>query len=124
MSPRSEEFMAEARERLAVARIALEHGYSSSAINPAYYAMLSAARAALSEEDLYAKTHSGTWTLFRETFVASDRFDHTLTTAAEKTHKLRLDADYEAVRVPTADAEAVVALAARFVAAIEELYPD
>jgi uncharacterized protein (UPF0332 family) len=116
--------MEEARERLASARLTLDAGHPSSAINPAYFAMLSAARAALSEEDLYAKTHSGTWSLFREAFVASGRVDHELASAAEQTHRLRLDADYEAVRVPSADAEAVVDLAARFVAAIEALYAD
>lgn len=46
--------MAGARERLASARLALDADY--------------AARAALSEDDRYAKTHSGTWSLFREVF--------------------------------------------------------
>ncbi len=36
--------------------------------------MLYAARAALSEEDLYAKTHSGSWTLFNDAFVRTSRF--------------------------------------------------
>jgi uncharacterized protein (UPF0332 family) len=54
-------------------------------VSAAYYAMLYAARAALSEQDRYAKTHSGTWTLFRETFVRDGRFDPALARAADQT---------------------------------------
>ncbi len=75
MSPRSEEFMAMARDRLGAARAALEAGFSSNAASAAYFAMLYAARAALSEEEQSAKTHRGTWQLFRETFVDTGRFD-------------------------------------------------
>ncbi|MGH3031399.1 MAG: HEPN domain-containing protein [Gaiellaceae bacterium] len=71
MSPRSEEFMAMARDRLALARTALDAGFPSGAVSAAYYAMLSAARAALSEEERLAKTHSGAWSLFHESFVAT-----------------------------------------------------
>jgi len=122
MSPRSEEFMAEARERLAVAGAALETGAFSAAVSLAYYAMLNAARAALSEEDLYAKTHAGTWHLFREAFVESERFDTALAGRAEKTQQLRLGADYEAQRVEPEDARGAVTLAEEFVAAIDALY--
>ena len=51
MSPRSEEFMAVARERAALAATALGAGSPGGAVSAAYYAMLYAARAALSEED-------------------------------------------------------------------------
>jgi predicted nucleotidyltransferase len=47
VSPRSEEFMATARERLTLARTALDAGLHGSSASAAYYAMLSAARAAL-----------------------------------------------------------------------------
>lgn len=124
MSPRSEEFIAEARERLRVARAAVESEAFSAAASLAYYAMLNAARAALSEEDRYAKTHSGTWHLFREAFVGSGRFDATLASRAERTQELRLGADYEAQHVAAEDAEDTVDLAERFVAAVEALYPD
>lgn len=116
--------MAEALERLAVARTALQTEAPSAAVSLAYYAMLNAARAALSEEDLYAKTHSGTWHLFRETFVKSARFDTGLARRAEKTQELRLGADYEAQHVEPQDAADAVELAEEFVAAIEALYPD
>jgi predicted nucleotidyltransferase len=75
MSPRSKEFMDGARERLAAARTNLDANLPYVAVGLAYYAMLYAARAALSEEDRYAKTHSGTWTLFRELFVQTGGVD-------------------------------------------------
>ena len=40
MSPRSEEFMAMARERLGLARTALVASFHSGAASAAYYAML------------------------------------------------------------------------------------
>ena len=63
MSPRSEEFIEQARERLADAQKILGLVHPAVAANTAYYAMLNAARAALSERGEHAKTHSGTWTL-------------------------------------------------------------
>ncbi|MGH2963249.1 MAG: HEPN domain-containing protein [Solirubrobacterales bacterium] len=65
MSPRSAEFLAEARKRLRTARAALGVRDPAGAVSAAYYAMLYAVRAALSEEDRYAKTHAGTWGEFR-----------------------------------------------------------
>ncbi len=124
MSPRSEEFMAAAREWLAGSRATLASGFPPGAVSLGYYAMLYAARAALSEEDRYAKTHSGTWQLFRETFVAIGRFDEALFERAQATLPLRMAADYEARRVAHDEAEEVVELAGRFLEAIEALYPD
>lgn len=99
MSPRSAELMAAGRDRLAAARASLEASFSSNAASAAYYAMLYAARAALSEEERYAKSHSGTWTLFRDTFVLAGRFDEALFSEAHGAQKLREAADYEALAV-------------------------
>jgi uncharacterized protein (UPF0332 family) len=66
MSPRSEEFIDQARDRAALAREALASGHLAGAVSAAYYAMLYAARAALSESDEHARTHRGAWHLFRE----------------------------------------------------------
>ncbi len=71
MSPRSEELLASAEERLAGARDLLVTGHPETSAAVAYYAMLYAARAALSERGLNAKTHRGTWAIFRESFVAT-----------------------------------------------------
>ncbi|MDQ5831775.1 MAG: hypothetical protein M3550_01795 [Actinomycetota bacterium] len=46
------------------------------------YAMLCGARAALSERDVYAKTHRGAWHEFRRVFVVSAEFDRQLAAAA------------------------------------------
>lgn len=121
MSPRSEEFLARARERVLLARAALDGGFSEGALSAAYYAMLYAARAALSEEDRYAKTHRGTWSLLRESFVETGRFDRELFEQAQRTQRVREAADYDAETVPVAEAEEVVAQAERFVSAVGEL---
>jgi uncharacterized protein (UPF0332 family) len=118
MSPRSEEFFAMAREALAAARATLAAGHPSRTISEAYFAMLYAARAALSEAELNAKTHKGTWQLFRETFVEEGRFDSSLLAEARKTQREREAADYDALMVPREEAERIVELAGRFVAAV------
>lgn len=124
MSPRSQEFMAAARDRLALARIAHESGHPEGALSAAYYAMLYAARAALSEEDCYAKTHGGTWHLFRETFVVTARFDPDLEKAASATQRPREDADYDAASVSAKRAQEIVDLAHRFVEAVAAMLGD
>lgn len=118
MSPRSAEFMLAARERLAGARDALAADHPGLAASAAYYAMLYAARAALSERERYAKTHSGTWSLFSEAFVVAGRFSHELfreATAAQKTREL---GDYEARPPSGPEASAIVEAADRFVDAV------
>ena len=111
-----------ARERARTARAALAAGSPSSAISLAYYAMLYAARAALSEEDRNARTHSGTWQLFRDTFVDTGRFDGDLAAEAQATQPLREGADYDARNISADEAERVCALAERFVSAIDDLF--
>jgi len=64
MSPRSAEFMSQARDRLAIAREVFTSGHREGSVSAAYYAMLYAARAALSEDDDHARTHRGTWNRF------------------------------------------------------------
>jgi uncharacterized protein (UPF0332 family) len=119
VSPRSEELITVARIRLSEARAASQSGLDSSAVNAAYYAMLYAARAALSEEDVHAKTHRGTWALFRETFVARDRFDSRLLARASEAQRIREAADYDAKLPAHEDTETIVELAEQFVHAVE-----
>ena len=110
--------MAGARDRLGAARAALDAGFESNAASAAYYAMLYAARAALSELEKNSKTHSGTWTLFRETFVATGGFDAVLFSESHATQQLREAADYDALMVPHEEAQRIVELADRFVGAV------
>lgn len=121
MSPRSEEFLNEARERLAAARALLERELLPSAVSAAYYAMLYSARAALSEQDRFARTHSGTWQLMREEFVFSGALDEELVRLAQKTQSRREYSDYQAGGFERRETAEIVSDAGRFVAAIEAL---
>lgn len=121
MSPRSEEFLASAKRRLRSAHAELEFDAPEVALGVAYYAMLYAARAALSEADRHAKTHSGTWNLFRQTFVVSGQFDKQLAAAAQALQQPREAADYDAAAVSEEFAVETLRTAERFVAAVEEL---
>jgi uncharacterized protein (UPF0332 family) len=120
VSPRSAEFFTEARTRLATARKVLDDD-ASAAVSLAYFAMLYAARAALSEEDRYAKTHRGVWDLFWQMFPAEGRFDSELAGEVRDTQRLRLLSDYEATRPSIDEAKRIVELAGRFVRAVADL---
>lgn len=112
--------MAAALERLRASRAALEVDASSVAVSSAYYAMLYAARAALSERDSYARTHRGTWQLFRQQFVESGAVDAQLAVAAVRQQRPREDADYRAAAFSPGQALEAVELADRFVGAVRE----
>lgn len=121
MSPRSEELLAVARERLEAAGALLERGLWGPAVSDAYYAILYAARAALSERDRNAKTHRGTWAAFSEEFVASGDIGVDLAREARATQEPREGVDYAAARVSRDEAQRIAEVAQRFVAAIETL---
>jgi uncharacterized protein (UPF0332 family) len=120
VSPRSDEFLRAAQRRLGAAESSLERD-PSAALSAAYYAMLYAARAALSERDASAKTHRGTWHEFRRAFVDSGAIDADLATEAQKLQPEREQADYEAWSAPESEAQCAIALAHRFLAGIEAL---
>jgi uncharacterized protein (UPF0332 family) len=113
--------MDQARDRAALARMALASGHLEGAVSAAYYAMLYAARAALSERDEYARTHGGTWHLFHERYVATGAFDQDLHAMAHRAQHAREGGDYEAITPSRADAEAFVAGAADYIAAVEHM---
>jgi len=113
--------MAAARGRLAEARDVLVQGHLAGAASAAYYAMLYAARAALSERDLHAKTHAGVWSSFTRTFVATGDFDTDLARRAKRAQRLRELGDYEAQPPSRDDAEELVATAGEFVEAVERM---
>ncbi len=83
--------------------------------------MLYAARAALSEEDLGAKTDSGTWNLVGSTFVDAGRFERELFEQARRTQRVREAADYDAASVSPGEAASILALAERFLASMRRL---
>lgn len=121
MSPRSEEFLDQAKERAIAAQELLEAGHLEPAVSIAYYAMLNAARAALSEDDEYARTHRGTWHLFRERYVVTDAFDEKLHALATRAQQAREQGDYEAVTPDPVEAREIVEGASAFTAAVEHM---
>jgi uncharacterized protein (UPF0332 family) len=121
VSPRSEEFIDQARERLVAAREAFDAGHPTVAVSVAYYAMLNAARGALSEDDENARTHRGTWNLFRIRYVTTDVFDAALFTLAQHAQAAREGGDYEAVTPSAEETKRYVEGAADFLAAVEEM---
>lgn len=121
MSPRSEEYLALAHSRLRGARAAAHAGDASGAVSAAYYAILNAARAALSEQDAAARTHQGVWHLLYERVVATGRLDRALAAAAQRLQEPRERADYGAWLASAEQAEEALGVAGRFVAAIDTL---
>jgi uncharacterized protein (UPF0332 family) len=113
--------MDQARDRVELARVALASGHLEGAVSTAYYAMLYAARAALSERDEYARTHGGTWHLFHERFVTTGAFDQHLHAMAHDAQRTREEGDYEAITPDRAEAERIVAGAAEYIAAVEHM---
>lgn len=121
MSPRSQEFIEQARDRLIAAREALAAGHRGVAVSVAYYAMLYAARATLFEDDENARTHRGTWNLFRIRYVTTDAFDAALFTLAQHAQVAREGGDYQAVTPSAEEARRYVEGAADFLAAVGEM---
>lgn len=120
MSPRSSEFLDAARRRLAAAAAALDED-PSTALSAAYYAMLYAARAALSERDVCAKTHRGTWHELRRAFVDAGELDPELVAAVQRVQPDREQADYDAWPIPADEARRAIELGRAFLEAIEAL---
>jgi uncharacterized protein (UPF0332 family) len=113
--------MDQARDRVVSGRELLASGHLEVAVSAAYYAMLYAARAALSERDEYARTHGGTWHLFHERYVVNGAFDQHLHALAHDAQRTREGGDYEAITPDRGEAERIVAGAADYVAAVERM---
>jgi uncharacterized protein (UPF0332 family) len=117
--------MEQARDRRADAQAILHTAHPAVVVSAAYYGMLYAARAALSERGEFAKTHSGTWTLFSQIFVAPGEFDQALSALARRAKDAREQGDYEAAPPTAQEAAEYVDGAADFIAEIERmLTPD
>jgi uncharacterized protein (UPF0332 family) len=113
--------MDQARDRAELARMVLVAGHLEGAVSAAYYAMLYAARAALSERDEYARTHGGTWHLFHERYVTTGAFDQHLHAMAQGAQSTREKGDYEAITPDRDEAERIVAGAGDYIAAVEHM---
>jgi uncharacterized protein (UPF0332 family) len=116
--------MAQAREKLAAGRALLGGEFPGQAVGLAYYAMLYAARAALSESERTAKTHRGTWNLFQAAYVDSGRFDQELLRQARASQRTREASDYDAGQISAEEATKLMELGERFVAAVEGMLTE
>ena len=117
MKARSTEYLDAARRRLGSAR-RLAGDDPTTALSVAYYAALYAARAALSEQDVQARTHRGAWHELRQRFVIDGPIDAALATQLQRLQADREEADYDAVEVAPDDADAAIAAADRFITAV------
>jgi len=116
--------MDQARDRAVAARELLDGGHLEAAVSAAYYSMLYAARAALSEQDEHARTHRGTWNLFRTRYVVTDAFEAELFTLAQHAQAAREGGDYEAVKPSSQETERYVSGAGDFIAAVERMLDE
>ena len=124
MSPRSDELFERALEWLASARDLLAAGHHETAVSTAYYAALYAARAALSEHDLNARSHRGLWHLLREHVVTEGEIPRDLVEPLQDAQELRIDVDYNARRVSEDEARDLLVHAERLVDAVGKVYGD
>jgi uncharacterized protein len=124
VSPRSSELLARAREGVAAARTLADAGHAAAAVSTAYYAMLYAARAALSESDRTARTHAGIWAAFRDEFVVAGDFDAELARDAQRAQARREASDYAAESFELSEARQIVASAERFVGDVDRRLND
>jgi len=124
VSERTEEYLRDARGALAMARAGLDIGEQNQAIGRAYDAMFLMARAALSEEDRFARTHGGTWHLHHDLLVKTGRFPADLHRRAREAEEWQYQVDYESGRYSFDQGRETVELAERFLAATVELLGD
>lgn len=124
MSPRSDEYLEAARRRLAHAHHSLGGGFYDGAASAAYYAMFHAAKAALSEADTYAKTHSGVWSRFSELYVRTGLVPGDLASVGINAQGRREQVEYDFKHVTRDEASALMTAAERFVQVIEDHFAE
>lgn len=97
----------------------LEGTREAAAANRAYYAVFTAARAALFSIDIEAKSHNGVQTKFREHFIKTGIFDmnHNQTMSVLSDVRQRVDYDIHA-EIELEEAQLLMGYAVDFVEAI------
>jgi uncharacterized protein (UPF0332 family) len=114
--------LAKAETSLRSARLLLDAGDNSGAVNRAYYAMFYAARVALSAVDpglLKTKSHATIIRRFGKHIVEERTFDRSLGRLLAQAEVVRIGADYDDASVGEAAARKALESAERFVAAVE-----
>ena len=109
-----------ADERLEISQLALENGFFKDSINRSYYAIFSATRALLSEDNVAFKKHSAVISYFRREYIKSGKFDVKFSDYIGGAFEFRNDCDYEDfVVVSRQEAETQYQHAVEFVEAIK-----
>ena len=83
-----------ARVTLQAAQVLFDTGFFEDCISRAYYAVFHAAQAALLNEGITPKTHSGTHSLFDDHFVKRDRLPRNVARTLRQAYNARQLADY------------------------------
>jgi len=117
-----EEHLAKAHQRLGAATELFKHQYYEDSVNRAYYAMASAATAALRMKDITAKTHKGLHIKFSKEYVEPGLLDPDNRRMFRYAEDMRYKADYQSsVTITEEEAEAILEDARAFLERVEEL---
>ena len=109
-----------AAERVEVSKAMLDSGHFRDSVNRSYYAIFSAMRALLSEDDVAFKKHSAVIGYFRREYIKSGIFDVKYSDYIGDAFEFRNDCDYEDfIFASRAEAETQYQHAVEFVAAVK-----
>jgi len=92
-----EEGFLKAYDTLESAKVLLETGFESGAVNRIYYAYFWAVRGLLSQKDIFVKSHTGTQTKFAETYIKTGIIPEKYGKYLGRLEDKRTLADYEAI---------------------------
>ncbi len=114
--PEEREMLKKAERKLHVAQRLLADGDCEDAVSRAYYAMFHAAKAALSLEQSYPKTHSGLVSDFGSKLVRPGKLPKDLGVSLSEAKSIRELADYALTPgITQEDAKHIVEIAKEFV---------
>ena len=83
------------KEFLESSKVMLQLGFFKDSINRSYYAIFTAVRALLAEEEVDFKKHSAVISHFRQNYIKTGIFDVALSKYIGDAFKFRNDCDYE-----------------------------
>ncbi len=120
-----DELLEKARSKLESAEYLFRGGFFEDASGRAYYSMYFAARALLSTQEIYPKTHSGLITRFGLEFVKEGYVEEIYGRSISQARNIRESADYGIdVSVSKEEAADVIKSARKFLHKIEEVIEE
>ena len=106
---------------LETAQINYAAGKYDASVNRAYYSVYHAIRAVLALDDIERRKHSGNISYFREHYIATGIFDKTFSETIKNAETLRNEADYDDMKITTADdAQDIMEKAMHFYSTVKE----